>query len=1011
MHLPHHHLKYCVGEKKFELAHILLVRCTYLECGLMNDVPTGNRQKASNCASAWDVNTKLAAENLALHKPTHQDHPYHSDRWGAEKAVDGKYDNLTSDPSPYVSRLAGFFLYVSNTSSTADGHLCFHEIQNVSGTPSENQTISCPIHGQYVIFYNERRTDAKYPKYYSSYSFNELCELQVVIVRVSTETIVLYPAQIIVRITNVTYTWGNVLGVYRDTRELAVINYVMKEDMVHSVLCPVVTVEKESLVTTLVVLVYTAVVKDFTALHVWMNVKRDIMEKIARRGAVKTVSITRSVIDSMENVLEVVNQDGNGLIVIESFYIQFEDKPGFSVLPVIGGILAPAIAISITIGIFIFTQRLCSEGKQNMKLNSNLPTNKGKIVENVKDQKHERDDNTDVQIHVSPTKHNKITTHDDTDEDIDDEGKLHDDNPYGDMYYNEETLPDISLDKLEETIAGKCIDDNDGFKREYAALPYGKKYTCDAGNLPGNITKNRYQTSLPYDHTRVKLKNNESDYINASFINGLQEENAYIAAQGPKQNTVSDFWALIWQERVKQIVMLTNLREGNKAKCFQYWADVGKSVITGGFSIHTVDEKYYAFYVIRTLKVIHRKLKQKNLVQHYQFTAWLDHGIPEPFCLVVFHDHVRRTRNSKDRNPTLVHCSAGIGRTGTYISIDALYKVGVKERTINIAEFVKRMRENRMNMVQTYEQYMTIYLALEHVFKASPAIMKKSEFLTKTQAKRKNKPENQSDLREEFQTLLKVRPSYTESDYKMSRQSSRGDVTVLPLDKYSLFLPSSIPKRGNYINAVSLPSYTHENKFIVTHYPTPDDAVDFLRLLIDHESETVISMEPLSDVKSSEAWLPDSAGSKWVSPFTVLYQKEDLTSVKCTTIHIIKKGQENYHAVEVIEPTFSIQSKGQCAKQLLEMVSSILGNGKEGPVTVISSDGAALCGMLCAVYNVVQQLSMDDEIDIFTAVRQLQIRRPELCSTWTEYKIIYTAVMEYIQTQEEEIGGAIYSNQ
>ncbi|XP_062605659.1 receptor-type tyrosine-protein phosphatase T-like [Saccostrea cucullata] len=291
--------------------------------------------------------------------------------------------------------------------------------------------------------------------------------------------------------------------------------------------------------------------------------------------------------------------------------------------------------------------------------------------------------------------------------------------------------------------------------------------------------------------------------------------------------------------------------------------------------------------------------------------------------------------------------------------------------------------------------------------------MKKTEFLGENDEMKKNKPENHSKLRKEFQNLLKVRPLYTEDDYKLSRQFNRGDVRILPLDKYSLFLPSSVRKRGNYINAISLPSYTQRHKFIVTHYPPPDDAVDLVRLLVDHESDTVISMDPLSGVASSEAWLPDSGGSKCIGPFTVQYQQGNLTNLtKGFTIHILTKGQEKYHAVEVVVPTCSFQSnQGQCVKQLLEMVSIILGNGKEGPVTVMSSDGAAMCGVLCAVYNVLQQLSIDEEIDIFSTVRQLQIRRPELCSTWTEYKMIHAAVMEYIETHEEETEDTIYSNQ
>ncbi|XP_056002235.1 multiple epidermal growth factor-like domains protein 10 isoform X1 [Ostrea edulis] len=160
-------------------------------------------------------------ENLALRRPAWQQHNYSGRemQWGAAKAVDGLYtdrsaggnqctqsnnrqttatwrvdlesvvsishidfyyrtDNLPI-PSVYTTRFAGFYLYVSNTTSKDDGHLCFHEIQTVDGTPIENQTISCSVHGRYVIYYNERKPGVNYPSYYSQYAFNELCEVEV----------------------------------------------------------------------------------------------------------------------------------------------------------------------------------------------------------------------------------------------------------------------------------------------------------------------------------------------------------------------------------------------------------------------------------------------------------------------------------------------------------------------------------------------------------------------------------------------------------------------------------------------------------------------------------------------------------------------------------------------------------------------------------------------------------------------------------------------------------------
>ncbi|XP_062605223.1 receptor-type tyrosine-protein phosphatase kappa-like, partial [Saccostrea cucullata] len=358
---------------------------------------------------------------------------------------------------------------------------------------------------------------------------------------------------------------------------------------------------------------------------------------------------------------------------------------------------------------------------------------------------------------------------------------------------------------------------------------------------------------------------------------------------------------------------------------------------------------------------------------------------------------------------------AGIGRTGTYLAIDALYKTGKTERKINIAEYVKRMRENRMNMVQTYEQYITIFLALNYMFKACPSVLKKSDFIRKAESMKSDKPANQTDLRREFQSLLKVRPTYTEEDYKLAIQAGQGKgSSILPLDKYSLFLSSNVPKRGGFINAVTLSSYVNNKAFIVTHYPPPGDAVDFLRLLTDHESDVVVCMDPLLQVESSNKWMPGTDESKIVAPFTVHCQRKsaDIDGVNCSTIQIFQEEQsDEAYTVSVSEPMFSLLSTNHGASLLVKLVTIVMDNETQGPITVVSSDGAVLCGVFCAVYNVIQQLSVDGEMDIFSAVRQLQIRRPELCSSFEEYRMIHTAVLEYIRLQQDQTQENIYSNE
>eukprot|EP00105_Crassostrea_gigas_P000907 XP_011412871.1 PREDICTED: receptor-type tyrosine-protein phosphatase C-like [Crassostrea gigas] len=339
---------------------------------------------------------------------------------------------------------------------------------------------------------------------------------------------------------------------------------------------------------------------------------------------------------------------------------------------------------------------------------------------------------------------------------------------------------DIDITKLEEVIKEYMNNDDSGFKEEYEKISYGERYSCENGKLPENIPKNRFKTILPYDHSRVTLATRTSDYINANYIDGIGQENVYIATQGPKQNTVNDFWFMVWQENVTQIVMLTNLMEGIKNKCVKYWPDLESSMDCVMFTLITTDERRYAHYVIRRLKMTHNLQNRNKTVTHYHYTSWPDHGVPDPLCLLLFHNHVTRTKNISDRDPTIVHCSAGVGRTGTYIAVDAMYQEIQMNIKINIAEFVKNMREKRMNMVQTYKQYKTVYLTLHQMFKAQTSIENTTEFLQKLQAAKTDQPANDSLIRKEFQRLLAVRLQYTEVDYKIASDSRDMASSILP---------------------------------------------------------------------------------------------------------------------------------------------------------------------------------------------------------------------------------------
>ncbi|XP_052695812.1 receptor-type tyrosine-protein phosphatase zeta-like [Crassostrea angulata] len=612
------------------------------------------------------------------------------------------------------------------------------------------------------------------------------------------------------------------------------------------------------------------------------------------------------------------------------------------------------------------------------------------------------------------------------DDDIDNDEKMHKENPYENISLKMKPIADFAINNLDKKILEHSNNKDDGFKEEYAVcsftctllntffqqLTYGEKLKCDAGKLPENGSKNRFKSTFPYDHSRVVLKNGKSDYINANYIDGLEHEHAYIATQGPKENTFNDFWSMVWQTNVEQIVMLTNLMEGTRKKCAQYWPALKTLMNCGIFTLYTTGEKQYAYYAIRTLKMTNLLQKGQRTITQYHYKAWPDHGVPDPLCLLFYHNHVTRTKTATLKSPTLVHCSAGIGRTGTYIAIDALHKEVQLGNKINIAEYVQQMRKKRMNMVQTYEQYKTIFLTLYEITKAPATAQKPAEFIEKLETAKMDTSANVSFLRDEFQRLMTVRHQLRDDNDNMASEGDGLSTTACIRPRYEnvTIRTSSVSNRGSNIDGIFIHSFTNQNAFIVTHCPPADDVVDFLELINEYDSEVVVFMEPLN-IEFTDTWIPTtSRSSKSVSPFTIQLQQENTKENHWHKVEITKENTDfKPRMVHLAEPTHDLTpNNAQTVPQILGLVSFAQKTTGEGPIIVVSKDGTVLCGVFCAVYNLIQQLTMDEEIDVFSVVRLLQTRCPELCATMEEYEIINHAITTVIQSRRD---GNTYANE
>jgi protein tyrosine phosphatase len=250
---------------------------------------------------------------------------------------------------------------------------------------------------------------------------------------------------------------------------------------------------------------------------------------------------------------------------------------------------------------------------------------------------------------------------------------------------------------------------------EFRSLPTMK---VDSKMLPADAyVKNRYSSVLPAPETLVPVQSDSSTgsaYINANFVKGYEgQPRAYIATQAPMENTVDDFWSMIMEQNVSVVIMVTYLFEYGVEKCIQYWPERGTTRY-GSTEVSNVEEVHKDNYVRTTLRLRHVTKMTVMTVRHYAFTAWPEHGMPQ--SSVPLRSFLRDINTEQSQGPVVVHCSAGVGRTGVVIAIDIGMKSIERTGTVDVVNIVSRMRQDRPGAVQTRSQYRFVYKALrDHI--------------------------------------------------------------------------------------------------------------------------------------------------------------------------------------------------------------------------------------------------------------------------------------------------------
>lgn len=281
----------------------------------------------------------------------------------------------------------------------------------------------------------------------------------------------------------------------------------------------------------------------------------------------------------------------------------------------------------------------------------------------------------------------------------------------------------IRVENFEAYFKKQQADSNCGFAEEYEDLKLiGISLPKYAAEIAENRGKNRYNNVLPYDISRVKLSvqtHSTDDYINANYMPGYHSKKDFIATQGPLPNTLKDFWRMVWEKNVYAIVMLTKCVEQGRTKCEEYWPSK-QAQDYGDITVAMTSEVVLPEWTIRDFVVKNMQSSESHPLRQFHFTSWPDHGVPDTTDLLINFRYLVRDymKQIPPESPILVHCSAGVGRTGTFIAIDRLIYQIENENTVDVYGIVYDLRMHRPLMVQTEDQYVFLNQCVLDIIRA-----------------------------------------------------------------------------------------------------------------------------------------------------------------------------------------------------------------------------------------------------------------------------------------------------
>ncbi|XP_020811954.1 tyrosine-protein phosphatase 99A isoform X2 [Drosophila serrata] len=555
----------------------------------------------------------------------------------------------------------------------------------------------------------------------------------------------------------------------------------------------------------------------------------------------------------------------------------------------------------------------------------------------------------------------------------------------------------VPVNEFAKHVASLHADGDIGFSREYEAIQnecISDDLPCEHSQHPENKRKNRYLNITAYDHSRVHLhptpgQKKNLDYINANFIDGYQKGHAFIGTQGPLPDTFDCFWRMIWEQRVAIIVMITNLVERGRRKCDMYWPKDGVETY-GVIQVKLIEEEVMSTYTVRTLQIKHLKLKKKKqcntekLVYQYHYTNWPDHGTPDHPLPVLNFVKKSSAANPPEAGPIVVHCSAGVGRTGTYIVLDAMLKQIQQKSIVNVFGFLRHIRAQRNFLVQTEEQYIFLHDALVEAIAS-----RETNLLAEQVEELKNCTPY---LEQQYKNIIQFQPKDIHIASAMKQVNSiKNRGAIFPIEGSRVHLTPKPGEDGSdYINASWLHGFRRLRDFIVTQHPMAHTIKDFWQMVWDHNAQTVVLLSSLDDINFAQFW-PDEATPIESDHYRVKYLNKINKSDYVSRDFVIQSIQDDYElTVKMLHcPSWPEMSNPNSIYDFIVDVHERCNDYRNGPIVIVDRYGGAQACTFCAISSLAIEMEYCSTANIYQYAKLYHNKRPGVWTSSEDIRVIY----------------------